>query len=115
MDYERFTEFYILDQNGETTDYPHELKAGESGNVILGIINREQEITRYRIEVRINEIINTEIGDVVLDNNEKIEELLGFTPATPGDNQKVEFLLYKNGLTEPYNSLHLWITVIGKD
>jgi hypothetical protein len=28
-----------------------------------------------------------------------------------GDNQKVEFLLYKNGSAEVYQDLHLWVDV----
>jgi len=115
MDYEKYTEFYILDQNGETNDYPQKLQEGDSGKVIIGIINRELVTTRYSIELKIDRKLNTYISDFILENDEKIEEIISFTPDTVGDNQKVEFLLYKKGANEPCNSLHLWVTVTGKE
>ena len=36
---ETFTEFYILGKEGEATDYPVELRVGEQGRVVVGIIN----------------------------------------------------------------------------
>jgi len=42
---------------------------------------------------------------------EKREEEVSFAPQGAGDNQKVEFLLYKNGEGEPYERLHLFIAV----
>ena len=43
---ERFTEFYIEGLKGKAADYPEELVVGGEGKVIVGIINREQEIIR---------------------------------------------------------------------
>ena len=48
---QEFTEFYILGLEGETTDYPEELKVGEEGIVTIGIINHEYETVSYRVEV----------------------------------------------------------------
>ena len=36
---------------------------------------------------------------------------MGFTPDRVGDEQKVEFLLYKQGGSEVYLRLHLWLGV----
>lgn len=110
---ERFTEFYILNIEGEATDYPKELSVGEEGKVIVGIINHEQEAATYRIEVAINGVKDNESGPIFLENDAKWEMVMGFTPNIVGDNQKVEFLLYKEGQTEVYQSLHLWIDILG--
>ncbi len=112
---EKFTEFYILGLGGKAIDYPKELTVGESGKVIVGIVNHEQKTTRYRIEVRINGTKKNEVGPVVLDNEGKWENTLSFIPDTVGDNEKVEFFLYKDNDTEPpAEQLHLWIDVKSK-
>jgi len=108
---ERFTEFYIEGLEGKAADYPKELALGEEGKVIVGIINREHETATYRVEVMIDGVKNNEVGPVALDHDEKWEEIVGFTPNKAGDNQKVEFLLYKQGQNEVYQRLHLWVDV----
>ena len=97
---EKFTEFYILGLEGKATDYPRELRVGEEGRVIVGIINREHETVNYRIEVRIDGVRNNEVGPLELQPDEKWEEVVSFTPNRAGDSQKVEFVLYKEG--KPY-------------
>lgn len=108
---EKFTEFYILDLEGKAVDYPVELKLGDTGSVTLGIINREQELMGYRVEIKIDGTLNGTFGPVTLAPDEKSENEVGFTPQAVGDNQKVEFILYKDGQSEPYLNLHLWINV----
>ncbi len=108
---ERFTEFYIEGLGGKAADYPEELAVGEEGKVIVGIINREHETITYRVEVVIDGVKNSEVGPVALDHDEEWEEIVGFTPGKAGDNQKAEFLLYKQGQNEVYQRLHLWVDI----
>jgi len=108
---ERFTEFYILGKEGKAIDYPEELVVGEEGKVIVGIINQEHETVSYRVEVRINGMKNSEVGPIVLEHEEERELEVSFVPQVSGNNQKVEFLLYKQGQTEACQSLHLWVEV----
>jgi uncharacterized membrane protein len=109
---EHFTEFYVLGESGKAADYPHDLIVGETASVTVGIINREQATTSYRVEVRLGGEVIGRAGPVVLENDESWEEEVSFTPSVPGANQKVEFLLYKDGAIEPSaESLHLWINV----
>ena len=108
---EKFTEFQVLGLEGKATDYPRELKVGEEGRVIVGIINREHETVSYRMEVKIDGVRNNQVGPLELEHDERWEEIVSFTPDRAGDNQKVEFLLYKNGENEPYLKLHLWLKV----
>ena len=108
---EGFTEFYIEGLEGKAADYPKELVMGEEGKVIVGIINREHETATYRVEVAIDGVKNNEVGPVALDHDGEWEEIVGFTPGRAGDNQKVEFLLYKQGQNEVYQRLHLRVDV----
>ena len=108
---ERFTEFYILGLEGEAVDYPREMVVGEEGRVIVGIINREHETVSYRMEVRIDGVKHKELGALVLEHDEKWEGEISFVPTAAGDNQKAEFLLYKERQSEAYQSLHLWVNV----
>ena len=112
---EDFTEFYILGLEGKTTDYPKELKVGEEGKVIVRIVNHEHETVGYQVVVRIDGAKNSDIGPIVLEHDEKWERKVSFVPRTAGENQKVEFFLYKNGEAKAYlEPLRLWIDVIKK-
>ena len=106
-----FTEFYILGLDGKATDYPQELSVGETGKVLMGIINREQETATYWVEITINGVKNKKLGMVTLEDDEEWKQIVGFIPDKAGDNQKVEFLLYRQGYDGVYRSLHLWVNV----
>ncbi|MFC1898809.1 DUF1616 domain-containing protein [Chloroflexota bacterium] len=136
---ERFTEFYILGLEGKAIDYPVEftLRAdqvvsvrygdadttvnGTTGRVILGIVNQEQQQTTYSASIQIDgQPVNityngqnvSRLNTTPLEQGEKWEGEIGFAPTNTGENQKVAFLLYKDGSTETYNSLHLWINAV---
>jgi len=108
---ERFSEFYVVGLEGKAIDYPRELNVGEVGKVIIGVTNHEKVEASYRIEVRIDGVKNSELEPIVLDDKQKWEEIVSFTPDSSGDNQKGEFLLYKNKGGVAYARLHLWINV----
>lgn len=108
---DRFTEFYILDLKGEAKDYPAQLRVGEEGKVVLGIVNREGETATYRVEVRIDGVISNEVGAVTLEPGGKWQETVGFTADRAGDKQKVEFWLYGPAESEVYQRLHLLVDV----
>jgi len=108
---ERFTEFYILGPSGKAYGYPTNLTFGDSGTVILGVVNREYEDVSYRIFVRLDDKIIETIGSIGLRHDEGWERNCTFTPETSGERMKLEFLLYGDDANETYRSLHLWITV----
>ena len=108
---EEFTEFYILGLEGKATGYPEKLIVGEEGKVLVAIVHREQEIATYWVEVTIDGVKNNEVEAVTLNEGEKWEGIVGFTPDKTGDNQKVEFLLYRQGWDGIYQRLHLWVDV----
>jgi uncharacterized membrane protein len=108
---EKFTEFYILGDNGMAEGYPTRLEAGKTSSVIVGITNQEYVLTNYTLNISLeNDTLNT--MQVTLMHNSTWEEMVLFTPEKTGDNLKLEFLLYKeNNITAPYRDLHLWVNV----
>lgn len=110
---QKFTEFYILEQQGNKASFPIELKVGEEAKIVVGIINNEYDTVSYRIEGRINDIKHTEVNDITLEHGEKWEGELTFTPEVTGAQQELQFFLYKNGDTEAYlEPLRLWVDVV---
>jgi uncharacterized membrane protein len=135
---EIFTELYILGLNGKAQDYPTEfiMQKGQIigvsygsqiydnttglGEVTLGIVNHEQQKEIYSLRITIADepatitldgIQSDQIEPIQLQTGEKWEQKVGFAPQHIGDNQKVEFLLYKVDNSTVENSLHLWIDV----
>jgi len=106
-----FTEFYILGSEGKATNYPQRLAVGDEGKVIVGIVNHEGKEVSYQLEVRIDGEQKRNLEPIVLNNGQKWEEIVAFTVDKQGEEQKVEFLLYKLGQTEVYDSLRLQIDV----
>ena len=108
---EKFTEFYILGPNGKASDYPTNLTVGQSGNVIIGIVNHEYAKVNYKMVVKLNNQTLKE-ENITLANNEKYEKPFNFTASGTGNKQKLEFLLYKiPSNNTAYRSLHLWVNV----
>jgi uncharacterized membrane protein len=109
---EKFTEFYILGAEGKAADYPKELTLGKAASVTVGLINREQTTARYKVMVTLDGEKIGETGEVPLNHDEKWEQVVTFTPQKTGAEQKLEFLLFRDGGAEVYQKpLHLWVTV----
>ncbi len=112
---EGFTEFYILGPDGMSDGYPASLNIGDSGEVIVGVMNQEEETVDYRLAVLLdgNPLpLKPEDENIRIENNERWERTLSFTPEISGNDMKLQFLLYKDAdLSEPYRELYLWIDV----
>ena len=108
---ETFTEFYILGANGTASDYPTNMTAGESGSVIIGVVNHEYKPVNYSLVVTVNgTTIKQE--NITLNNTQKLEIPYNFTAGYVTGKKEMEFQLYKlPDETNVYRSLHLWINV----
>ncbi|RLG31810.1 hypothetical protein DRN97_08860 [Methanosarcinales archaeon] len=82
----------------------------EEGEVILGIVNHEYTSTSYQLEVRLNGTVIDE-KSIYLMHNETWESPFTFRATKAGKDQKLEFLLYKDGVKDAYHTLHLWVDV----
>ena len=108
---ESFTEFYLLGPDGRAADYPSQVRLGEPAAVTLGMVSHEAVASVYRVEVRMNGAMMEVFDDVTLSNSEQWQSNVALVASRAGEDQMVEFLLYKDGSTEPYRRLHLWLDV----
>ncbi len=108
---EKFTEFYILGPKGKAYDYPTSVALGQNSTVIVGIVNHEYVTVNYTMQMAIQNSTFLSRG-VRLEDNQTWERPVNYTLHRVGDNQKLEFLLYKeDNFTTPYRDLHLWVNV----
>ena len=112
---EHFTEFYILGPEGKADNYPTNYSLGQSGNVIVGVVNHEYSPVNYTMELRLQNQslpLPENFQKISLAHNETWEKPLTITPPVAGQNMKLEFLLFnETEKTIPYRDLHLWINV----
>jgi len=112
---EHFTEFYILGPEGMADNYPTNYTLGESGEVIVGVVNHEYSPVNYTMEVKLENKslpLPENMQHVSLAHNETWEKPLTLTPPDEGKNMKLEFLLFnETDKNTPYRDLHLWINV----
>jgi len=112
---EHFTEFYVLGPQGIADNYTTDYTLGQSGTMIVGVVNHEYRPVNYTMQVKLeNQLLPLpeNLQHITLDHNETWEETVTFTPPLVGQNMKLEFLLFnETDKTTPYRNLHLWINV----
>ena len=98
---DKFTEFYILNENGKASAYPFDVKAGQPVIVMLGVINHEYRPLIYKIQIKQNgDIIKTVIVGPLQDK-QKWEEKVDFAVEGSGSSQ-AEFYLFTDDDKEPH-------------
>jgi uncharacterized membrane protein len=97
---EQYTEFYLVPGN-EAGKYAAPALAGQPVTVKIAVVNHLDQKQTYRIEARLNnKIISREnIPDLL--PSQKLEVPLAVLVPDPGQNQKVEFFLYRAGEQSP--------------
>lgn len=108
-----FTEFYILGSNGEAEEYPLGVLASQPVNLIVGIVNHERQLTSYRVEIKLEDEIISQLNTGSLAHDQRWEQAINLTLKIPEGKQKIEFYLYNNDEVQPYFEapLHLYINV----
>ncbi|UCG70966.1 MAG: DUF1616 domain-containing protein [Thermoplasmata archaeon] len=111
---ERFTELYILDENGTTENYPSILDLNESSSIIITVVSHEGQKTYYNIEVN----LEPETGDNItlaeysfsLTDDEEWQQEIDFSINESG-KFKLLVELFKENENTPYSTNHIWIDV----
>lgn len=112
---EHFTEFYLLGPEGKADNYTTNYTIGQSGTVIVGVVNHEYRPVNYTMEVKLENkslFLPENVKNISLAHNETWEEPVTIMPPLEGKNMKLQFLLFND--TEksvPYRDLHLWVNV----
>ncbi len=108
---EKFTELYILGADNLAGNYSTNLNANETANVTVGIVNHEQSTTTYNLVTNLNGDTLTSVN-YTLSNNETTLINYTYMPTIVGNNQKLEFDLYKlPDTTNIYRSVYLYLQV----
>ena len=108
---EKFTELYILGVGDKAGNYPTNLSVNEIGNLTVGLVNHEQNTTTYTLVETLNGVTLSN-QNITLNNNETKQINFSFQPTQVGNNQTLEFKLYKlpNNSTV-YRSVFLYVNV----
>ncbi len=114
---EKLTEFYSLGKGEMADDHPPDVEVGGARKVIIGVVNHECASITYLLEVKLNEMVMG--GDELrLEHGETWEQPFFSEATEKGEDQKVEFLLYRDQdhnefdvTGEAYRSLHLRVDV----
>ena len=108
--FEQYTEFYVLDT---TAEIPYYLAVPRDQTIVLnaGIISHEYVGTTYQILVAMEEEILFFSHPISLAYEERWEGELAVHIPSVNTNQSflLELFLLREGSTEPYRRLHLWI------
>jgi uncharacterized membrane protein len=108
---EKFTELYILGAGDKAGNYPTNLSVNEIGNLTLGVVNHEQNTTTYNLVETLNGVTLSN-QNITLNNNETKQINFSFQPTQVGNNQTLEFKLYKLPNTDTvYRSVFLYVNV----
>lgn len=114
---EKFTEFYILGEQGKTHEYPGDFLIGYSRPVTVGIVNHEHREVPYRLLLSIdNGQDNPPFYEekITLGHNQTWEKPIDVAPNVAGNDVKVLFDLYMDDdLSAPYRETYLWVNVSG--
>ena len=91
---DKFTEFYILGVGDKAGNYPTNLSVNEVGNLTIGIVNHEHSTTSYTLVTTLNGTPISSANYTLVNNETKLINY-SFKAINTGNNQKLEFKLYK--------------------
>jgi len=107
-----YTEFYIVDHNNNTTDFPINITQNSVEKIYIGITNQEHQDINYTIKVKKdNKTVFTNVKTIKDKENLQFPYYLDQTK-TKGINQTITFELYKNDTDNPYRTLLLRYNVV---
>lgn len=107
-----YTEFYIVDHNNNTTDFPINITQNSVEKIYVGITNQEHQDTNYTIRIKKNnESVFTDTISLKDKENIQFPYYMDQTK-NKGINQTLNLELYKNDDENPYRTLLLRYNVV---
>jgi uncharacterized membrane protein len=104
-----YSDFYVLDSNGQTVAYPTNVTVGTSSTLILGITNHENSNNTYAGTVSLGNSTVYRFDNLTLIQGQNAERPIYISFTSPGKNQKLNFTLV-DSFDKTYE-LHLWVNV----
>lgn len=109
---EGYTEFYILDHNNNTTDYPTNVSQYSIEKINIGIKNKENAKMNYTIVIKKDGYIQAMYNKTLQNDQEEITLYYLTSTSNIGDNQDLKIELYKGNTTSVYRTLKLKYNVV---
>jgi uncharacterized membrane protein len=110
-----YTEFYILNSNGNAGDYPTQFSLANATLIIVGVVNHEGRTVTYDLVITQNEssqLTTLHSEQLTVSDNGQWEKTIPLRPDAAGSNIEFKFLLYEQGnYTSPYRETHLFANV----
>lgn len=97
-----YSEFYLLNENGKSFNYPAQFRGGDPVHVVLGIINHEDKAAQYTVKIVCGGGIISTVDSGVVDRGQKWEKLTTIDPPATGSCDKLEFYLHLKGNEQPH-------------
>ena len=107
-----YTEFYILDDNNNTTNIPTNVTQNSIHKIVVGITNQEHQDMNYTVKISKDDIILTKYNQSLQDKENREIPYYMTSTHNKGQNQLIKFELFKNNDTSPYRTLNLRYNVI---
>lgn len=92
-DVQPYTQFYVLSENGQASNYPLALTSGEEATIMIVIINREKQQTEYDLQITFAGDTIQSPSPIRLNPDQKWEEPITFTAQRTGNRQALRFVL----------------------
>ena len=109
---EAYTEFYIVDHNNNTTAYPTNITQNSIQKVYIGTINQEHEKMNYTVIVSKDKHTLRKFNFTIKDKESHEIPYYMTSSQNLGENQEIDFTLYKGNLSQPYRKLNIKYNVI---
>ncbi len=108
----RLTEFFILGPDRLVENYPRQVRPGETVTVAVGITNHEGVAAAYSVEVGAGAATLARTAPKQMEAGTTWEGPVSFSLSRAGRDQEIQMRLLKDGNTQPYRQLRLWIDVL---
>lgn len=109
---EGYTEFYILDHNNNTTDYPVNISQGNIEKINIGLKNKENVMMNYSVVIKKDNITLAKYNKTLQNDQEEITAYYITSTSHIDDDQQLDIELYKGNNSNIYRSLKLRYNVI---
>ncbi|WP_308573772.1 DUF1616 domain-containing protein [uncultured Methanosphaera sp.] len=109
---EGYTEFYILDHNNNTTDYPTNVSQYSIEKINIGIKNKENTKMNYTIVIKKDGYIQAMYNKTLQNDQEEVTPYYLTSTSNIGDDQDLKIELYKGNTTGVYRTLKLKYNVV---
>jgi uncharacterized membrane protein len=105
------TEFYVLGPQRVVLDYPRNVLVGEPVEVIVGIHQTADASGTYQVQAATDDTVLASVGPVTVKPGERWETPMRIALPSVGDDQEVVISLLRDGRSDPYRYLRLWLNV----